>query len=46
MGDILEDGASHGDEGSLYFVDISLEFLEDKQHLGGGDCNIPELACS
>ena len=22
----------------------SLQFLEDKQHLGGGDCNVPKLA--
>jgi len=46
MDDSLEDGASHGDEGSLYFVDISLYFLKDKQHLGGEDCNIPKLACN
>ena len=42
----LEDGASHGDEGSLYFSDLSLQSLEDKQHLGGEDCNIPKLSCN
>ena len=46
MDDSLEDGSSHGDEGSLYFENLSLQFLEDKQHLGGEDCNIPKLAMS
>ena len=23
---------------------LSLQFLEDKQHLGGEDCNVPKLA--
>ena len=44
MDDSLEDGTSHGDEGSLYFADLSLQLLEDKQQLGGEDCNIPKLA--
>ena len=44
MDDSLEIGASHGNEGSLHFLDLSLQFLEDKQHLGGEDCNIPKLA--
>ena len=46
MDDSLEGGASYGDEGSLYFADLSLQVLEEKQHLGGEDCNIPKLACS
>ena len=46
MDDSLEDGASNGDEGSLYFANLSLQFLDDKKHLGGEDCNIPKLACS
>ena len=46
MDDSLEDGDSHGDESSLYFSYISLQFLEDKKHLGGEDCNIPKLACN
>ena len=46
MDDSLEIGASHGNEGSLNFSDLSLQFLKGKQHLGGEDCNIPKLACS
>ena len=46
LDDSLEIGASHGNEGSLHFSYLSLQFLEDKKHLGGEDCNIPKLACS
>ena len=46
MNDSFEDGASHGDEGSLYFSDLYLQLLEDKKHLGGEDFNIPKLACN
>ena len=28
------------------FSFMSLQLLEDKQHLGGEDCNIPTLACN
>ena len=28
------------------FLVLSLQFLKDKQHLGGEDCNIPTLASS
>ena len=46
MDDSLEVGGLHGNEGSLYFSNMSLQMLEDKQHLGGEDCNIPKLACN
>ena len=30
--------------GWVNFLVLSLQFLDDKQHLGGEDCNIPKLA--
>ena len=55
MDDCLGMGASYGDGRSQLISDLmpqegpsflSLLLLEDKQHLGGEDCNIPILAHS
>ena len=55
MDDFLGMGASYGGGRSQFISDLmppegpsvlSLQFLEDKQHLGGEDCNIPTLAHS
>ena len=53
MDDCLGMGASYGDGRSHFISDLmpqegpsvlSLQLLEDKQHLGGEDCNIPKFS--
>ena len=35
-----------GGDISIGDFSVSLQLLEEKQHFGGEDCNIPKLACS